>query len=158
MNIMQTPEDRFKELVHRHKDLIWSVCKHYRLSAAWQTEDAFNEVLCALWKGYGSYDGRSSERTWVFKVANNTMISIARRYNNQQSPAAPLAEQSYGCEEEYHLQQMIDTMDEPDRTIVKSHLYGFSYAEIAKIVGMNVGAVSMRLSRAIRKLRKIYNQ
>lgn len=155
---MQISEEEFKNLIHRHKDLIWSVCKHYRLSAAWQTEDAFNEVLCALWQGYGSFDGKSKERTWVFKVANNTMISIGRRYNNQPAPMPFPIEQSYESEIEYHLQQMIDTIDEPDRTIIKSHLYGFSYAEIAKVVGMNVGAVSMRLTRTIRKLRKIYNQ
>ena len=152
---MQTSEEKFKELVHRHKDMIWSVCKHYQLSAAWQTEDAFNEVLCALWLGYGSYDGRSSERTWVFKVANNTLISIARRCSNQHVAAPPPPDPSYGCEEAYNLRQTLEAIDEPDRTILRSHLYGFSYAEIATIVGMNVGAVSMRLSRIKRKLRKI---
>lgn len=155
---MLVKEETFKNLIHRHRDLIWSVCKHYQLSAAWQVEDCFNEVVCALWQGYGGYDGRSSERTWVYKVANNTMISIARRCNNQHSAQPPLLEQSYECESEFHLQQMIESLDEPDRTIVKSHLYGFSYAEIAKVVDLNVGAVSMRLSRVKRKLRKIYNQ
>lgn len=155
---MQTSEETFKELVHRHKDLIWSVCKHYKLSAAWQTEDAFNEVLCVLWQGYGSYDGRSSERTWVFKVANNTMISIARRCSNQHVAAPPMPEPSCRYEEGYHLRQIIETIDEPDRTIIKSHLYGFSYAEIAKIVGLSVGAVSMRLSRIKRKLRKTISE
>ena len=43
-------EIEFKQLIHRHKDLIWSICKHFKLSAAWQTEDAFNEVLCAMWQ------------------------------------------------------------------------------------------------------------
>jgi len=155
---MQISEEEYKQLIYRHKDLIWSVCKHYRLSAAWQIEDAFNEVLCALWQGYGSYGGRSSERTWVFKVANNTMISIARRRNNQHVATPSVPEQAYGREDSYHLRQMIDTLDEPDKTILNSHLYGFSHAEIAKIVGLSVGAVSMRLTRTIRKLRKIYNQ
>ena len=59
------------------------------------------------------------------------MISIARRSNNQYSARPPLFEQSYECESNFQLQQMIESLDEPDRTIVKSHLYGFSYAEIA---------------------------
>ena len=79
---MLATEETFKSLIHRHKDLIWSVCRHYQLIAAWQIEDCFNGVLSALWQGYEGYDGRSSERTWVFRVANNTMISIARRCNN----------------------------------------------------------------------------
>ena len=52
---METDEREFKEMVRRHRDMIWSVCKRYRLSAAWQTEDAFNEVLCAMWQSYGTF-------------------------------------------------------------------------------------------------------
>ena len=53
---------------------------------------------------------------------------------------------------------VIEAIKEPDRTILKAHIQGFSYAEIAKITGLTVGAVSMRLSRALRKLRKQYNE
>lgn len=151
-------EQAFKELVVRHRDLIWSVCKRFRLSAAWQTEDAFNEVLCALWQSGDSFSGRSTERTWVFRVANNTLVSLARRIDNQSQGAAPATEAAYSTEEEYHLAELIEQLEEPDRTIVRSHLYGFKHAETAKMVGMSTAAVSMRLTRALRKLRKLYNQ
>ncbi len=59
---MEVDERTFKELIHRHRDMIWSICKSYRLSAAWTTEDAFHEVLCDIWRGLGSFDKRSSER------------------------------------------------------------------------------------------------
>ena len=39
---------------------------------------------------------------------------------------------------------------------MKAHLDGFDYAEIAEITGQTVAAVSMRLSRAKQKLRKMY--
>jgi len=151
-------EHEFKEMVDRHRDLIWSVCKHYRLSAAWQTEDAFNEVLCALWQGADSFDGRCAERTWVFRVANNTLISLSRRIANQPTSTTQPSEMGVDNAEEYHLAELIEQLDEPDRTIVRSHLYGFRHAETAKVVGMTAGAVSVRLSRALRKLRKLYNQ
>lgn len=54
------------------------------------------------------------------------------------------------------LVEMIEATQEPDRTIIKAHAQGFSYAEIAKITGLTVAAVSVRLSRALRKLRKKY--
>ena len=56
------------------------------------------------------------------------------------------------------LVELIEATTEPDRTIIKAHAQGFSYAEIAKTTGLSVGAVSVRLSRALRKLRKQYNQ
>ena len=155
---METAEREFREMVRRHRDMIWSVCKRYRLSAAWRTEDAFNEVLCALWQSYSTFDGRSSERTWVFRIANNTMISLARRINNQQSALSTHQETAYSDENKFHIADLIEQLDEPDRTIVRSWLYGFKHSETARIVGLHTGAVSMRLSRALHKLRKLYNQ
>lgn len=155
---METDECEFKEKVRRHRDMIWSVCKRYRLSAAWQTEDAFNEVLCALWQSYATFDGRSSERTWVFRIANNTMISLARRINNQQSALSTHQESAYSDENKFHVADLIEHLDEPDRTIVRSWLYGFKHSETARIVGLHTGAVSMRLSRTLKKLRKLYKQ
>ena len=156
---MKLDERTFKELIHRHRDMIWSICSSYRMSAAWTTEDAFQEVLCELWRGIGSFDGRSSERTWVFRVATNTMISLIRKIGNQaSSPSTLKREPSYRDDDYRDLVEMVDAVPEPDHTIIMAHLSGFSYAEIAKTTGLSVGAVSVRLSRALRKLRKQYNQ
>ena len=156
---MELDERTFKELIHRNRDLIWSICKSYRLSAAWTTEDAFHEVLCDLWLGYVSFDKRSSERTWIFRVATNTMISLSRKIGNQPTtPPAGYYEPSYNDEDYRDLVEMIESTTEPDRTIIKAHAQGFNYNEISKITGLTIGAISMRLTRALRKLRKQYNQ
>lgn len=156
---MELDERTFKDLIHRQRDLIWNICRSYRLSAAWTTEDAFHEVLCDLWRGFGNFDKRCSERTWVFRVATNTMISLTRKTANQPTiQTTEYQEPSYNDENYHDLVEMIDATTEPDRTIIKAHVQGFSYAEIAKITGLTIGAVSMRLTRALRKLRKQYNQ
>lgn len=156
---MELDERTFRELIHRHRDLIWSICKSYHLSAAWTTEDAFHEVLCDLWRGWGSFDRRSSERTWIFRVATNTMISLTRKSANQlTAQTADYQEPSYKDDDYRDLVEMIEATTEPDRTIIKAHAQGFSYAEIAKITGLTVAAVSMRLTRALRKLRKQFIQ
>ena len=160
---MELDERTFAELIHRHRDLIWSICRSYRLSAAWTTEDAFNEVLCNLWQGFGSFDRRSSERTWIFRVATNTMISLTRKTSNQPTdtgayPRISPTEPAYSDDDYRDLVELIEATSEPDRTIIKAHAQGFSYAEIAKITGLTVAAVSMRLTRALRKIRKQFNQ
>ncbi|MBQ8702809.1 MAG: sigma-70 family RNA polymerase sigma factor [Bacteroidales bacterium] len=156
---MEPDEKLFRDIIHRHRDLIWSVCSSYRLSAAWTTEDAFHEVLCDLWRGLGDFDRRSSERTWIFRVATNTMVSLTRKTSNR--PTAPPPERhdpGYRDDDYRDLVELIEATADPDRTIVKAHAQGFSYAEIAKITGLSVAAVSMRLTRALRKLRKQYIQ
>jgi RNA polymerase sigma-70 factor (ECF subfamily) len=156
---MGLDENRFKELIHRQRDLIWRVCSSYRLSAAWTTEDAFHEVLCNLWRGFGTFDRRSSESTWVYRVAVNTMNSLARKMGNVPM-APPPEEHDPGCRDDdfRDLVELIESTPEPDRTIIKAHAQGYGYKEIAKITGLSIAAVSMRLTRALRKLRKLYNQ
>lgn len=156
---MELDEKRFKDLIHRQRDLIWRVCSSYRMSAAWTTEDAFHEVLCDLWRGFGTFDQRSSESTWVYRIATNTMNSLARKKGNQPTEPPPEGhEPSYRDDDYRDLVELIEATTEPDRTIIKAHAQGFSYAEIAKITGLTVAAVSMRLTRALRKLRKQFIQ
>ena len=156
---MQADEKAFRELIGRQRDLIWALCRTYRLGAAWDTEDAFHEVLVALWQGFGSYGGRSSERTWVYRVAVNTLNSLLRRRGNQPAPEMPEGYDSVAAGDDYpDLAHLIEALPEPDYTIVRAHVEGYSYAEIGRICGLSVGAVSMRLVRVLRKLRKQYNQ
>ena len=87
------------------------------------------------------------------------MISLTRKTSNKPTVQADSnQEPSYNDEDYRDLVEMIEAITEPDRTIVKAHVQGFNYVEIAKITGLTVGAVSMRLSRALRKLRKQYNK
>lgn len=155
---MDNNEQRFKGMICRHKDFIWHICESYRMGAAWEVSVMFQEVLCMLWRYYPRFDGRSTERTWIYKVANNTLISLKRRAVNLQQTSGAIPEQ---CDDntnaEYNdFMRLIETLEEKDYNIVKAHLDGFDYAEIAQMVGISVAAVSMRLSRAKQKLRKMY--
>lgn len=156
---MEDDEKEFMDIICRHRDMIWRICSTFRLSAAWTTEDAFHEVLCDLWKGFGCFNRRSAERTWIFRVATNTMLSLLRKKSNQPTtPPPPSAEPSYSEEEYRDVVDMLSTLSEPDSTIVRAHIQGFSYAEIGQMTGLSAPAVGMRLSRCLKKLKKLYHQ
>ena len=54
----------------------------------------------------------------------------------------------------YDFEQFIQMLDEPDRTIVRMQLEGYSYEEIGKAVSMTEKNISVRLIRIKEKLRK----
>lgn len=114
----------FDEVVLRNRDLIWHVCTDYSLGAAWTVDDAFQEVLSALWEDYGQFEGRSAESTWVYRVATNTMLDLKRRPANRPQPLLnpeiqalavdPAEDDGYR-----YLLQLIEQLDPVKRRIVR---------------------------------------
>lgn len=151
-------EQAFERLVREHKDLIWQVCRDYSLSAAWTTQDAFQEVLCKLWKDLDQFKGQSSERTWIYRLATNTLREIKRKKSNQPAPEMPAGIPHTAAHPQPNdLERIIASLGEPDATIVRASLDGFDYREIAQITHLTIGAVAMRLSRAKQKIKTLLN-
>ena len=85
-------------------------------------------------------------------------IAGQSRHDGSDLLLPPLRERSY-CDDGYRgLVELIEAAPEPDRTIIMAHVQGYSYAEIASITGLTRAAVSMRLTRTLRKIRKQYYQ
>ena len=152
-------EIAFNQLLSRHRNMLWQMCQDYRYSAAWEVEDAFQEVLIVLWRDFEQFEGRSSEKTWVYRVATNTLMMLKRKISNQPQGEAPAQEDSAAPDTENYnlLMQLVDNLGGKDSQIVHAYLDGFEYKEIAEMHNMNEGAVAMRISRAKKKLRKQYS-
>lgn len=159
-----TSQADFNALVLRHKAMIWHICSDYNVGKAWKTEDCMQEVLISLWKSFGTFEGRSSEKTWVWRVATNTMLML-RRKDDRTLQTEPL--ETVGTEEKneepgnesyQQLQQLIDALPEESGTTIRAFLDGFSYKEIADMTGSSVGAVAMRIARVKRKLKQMYEK
>ncbi|MBR1835019.1 MAG: sigma-70 family RNA polymerase sigma factor [Bacteroidales bacterium] len=155
---MTDKEIAFKQLLERHQDMIWQICQNFRFSAAWEVDDAFQEVLIVLWRDFERFEGRSSERTWVYKVATTTLLMIKRKISNKPQPEATAVTDVAAPDWENFklLEQLVENLGGLDAQIVQAYLDGFDYKEVAEMVNMTPGAVAMRISRAKKKLRKQY--
>lgn len=158
---MTDRELRFRQLIERQRDLIWHVCSDYTFSAAWETQDAFQEVLCTLWRDMDSFRQKSDERTWVYRVATNTLLSIKRKMSNQ--PQDDLADSRHeeaapDVEDHEHLMQLVDQLNDRDAQIVHAYLHGFSQEEIAQICGCSIPTVARRMAAAREWLRQHYEK
>lgn len=161
---IQSPQADFKELVLRHKAMIWHICSDYNVGSTWTIEDRFQEVLTSLWRSFETFEGRSSEKTWVWRVATNTMLMLKRK-DIRSLQTEPIETEGVGKKynesnnDNYQqLQQLIETLPDDSGIVIRAFLDGFSYKEIAEMTGSSVGAVAMRIARTKRRLKTMYER
>src|SRR3954453_2437766 len=69
--------DAFAALVEPHRRELQVHC--YRILGSVQdAEDALQETLLSAWQGFGGFEGRSSVRTWLYRVATNRCLDALR--------------------------------------------------------------------------------
>jgi RNA polymerase sigma-70 factor (ECF subfamily) len=161
---IETTHAKFNALILHHKAMIWHICSDYRLGSAWNTEDCVQEVIMNLWRSFKSFEGRSSEKTWVWRVATNTMLML-RRKDVRSPQTEPIETENEDTKDDepsndsyQQLQQLIETLPEESGVVIRAFLDGFSYKEIAEMTDSTVGAIAMRIARLKRTLKKMYDR
>ena len=161
---IDTSHAEFNALILRHKAMIWHICSDYRLGSVWNTEDCVQEVIMNLWRSFKGFEGRSSEKTWVWRVATNTMLMLRRKdvrspqTESIETESVEKKDEESGNDSYQQLQQLIEALPEESGVIIRAFLDGFSYKEIAEMTNSTVGAVAMRIARLKRKLRIMFER
>ena len=71
-------ETAFDEAVTTHRRELLAHC--YRmLGSPHDAEDALQEALVGAWRGWDRFEGRSSVRTWLFRITTNACLRQASR-------------------------------------------------------------------------------
>jgi len=158
-------EAAFLELYERHRDAVFRFA--YRmLGSAELSEDVAHDCFLSLIKAPQRFDGaRASLRTYLFGAARNLAMKHLRRAGQDVSVDELLAEPAIF--EAQPLHQLLD--EEVSRMVQgavkllpplqREALVLFEYeelslAEIAKVVGADVGTVKARLYRARQALKR----
>jgi RNA polymerase sigma-70 factor (TIGR02960 family) len=70
-------EEAFRELTEPHRRELQLHC--YRiLGSAQDAEDLVQETLLAAWRGLDGFEGRSSLRAWLYRIASNRCLNALR--------------------------------------------------------------------------------
>ena len=163
---MNALEKQFAQTAAEHKSTIYTVCYMFSQDAD-EVNDLFQEVLVNLWKGFESFEHRSDIKTWIYRVALNTCISIDRKKKVstilQRRQATERLTMDINLFEDRDedtkqvdmLHKRISKLQPFDRAIVLLWLENLSYEEIGQIVGITTKNVSVRLFRIREQLKSM---
>src|SRR5690242_1005596 len=74
----QGSESAYQRLVEPHRSELQAHC--YRMLGSVQdAEDALQEALVRAWKGLPRFEGRSSVRSWLYRIATNTSLDAIQK-------------------------------------------------------------------------------
>lgn len=84
-------EDAFRELVDPYRNELQFHC--YRILGSVQdAEDLLQETLLAAWRGLERFEGRSSLRAWLYRIATNRCLNALRDSGRRSKELPTMAE------------------------------------------------------------------
>ena len=151
-------KEKFVQTVREHKGTIYTVCYMFSKDTD-EVNDLYQGFLMNLWRGFGSFEGKSDIRTWIYRVALNTCISIDRKKKRKPvrlNMDIDLYEDTDTDTRQVRmLYNRISRLGPFDRAIILLWLDNIPYEEIGEIVGISAKYVSVRLLRIKEELRKM---
>ena len=156
-------EKQFENLVREHKRTIYTVCYMFSKNSD-EVDDLFQEILIRLWKGFDSFEERSSVRTWIYRVALNAAINNDKKERHRVQTIQltldidPYEADDPSTQQIRQLYDRINQLDLIDRSLILLWLEGITYEEIGAIIGITPSNVGVRLLRIKDKLVKMSNK
>ncbi len=118
----------FAKLSSRHRAELNAHC--YRLLGSLaDAEDLVQETWIKAWRGRGSFEGRASVRTWLYKIATNACLDfLESRKERRSGDNVTSAEPSLGSQPHVPwLQPFPDRLLEPDARLVSREALELGY-------------------------------
>lgn len=165
--------EAFEELYDRFGTMVYNLA----LRMTGKPEDAADlsqDIFLKIYRHLGSFRGRSSLRTWVYRVAMNCCHSRFRRQRSWRSRLLPDAVEI--------LERVPDGRRSPEenavargtaelvtealmrlpgvyrQAVVLRDIEGLSYEEIGEVLGIRLGTVRSRIARGRDRLRALFEE
>jgi RNA polymerase sigma-70 factor (ECF subfamily) len=143
----------FVEWLKSHEGLFFKVVRAYAFTPQDQ-EDLFQEIATQVWRSIPGFRGDSAVTTWIYRVALNTAIGWTqkeRRHRDGKQAldgVEPAIQPSAATDPRIEwLYEQIRQLNEVDRSLTLLLLDGFSYKEMAAMLGITESYVGVKINR-----------
>jgi RNA polymerase sigma factor (sigma-70 family) len=146
-----------------------------RLARAYERDpdrqrDLLQDIHFALWRSFETWEGRSSFRTWTYRVAHNTAASHVLR--DRRARVAQWVDLDHIADTPdpsvqtevlddadllARLMALIHQLKPPDRQMMLLYLDDLDAKEIGEITGLSPGAVATKIHRIKALLARRFN-
>jgi RNA polymerase sigma-70 factor (ECF subfamily) len=131
-------------------------------------EDVVQDVFLALFSHLRRNGSRSNLQGWLFRVAHNRALKRRLRLQRERGRLGtafearpPVADAAWDPEEQLvrhqrrqRLEAVLNALPERDRRCVHLRGHGLRYRDIARVLGISLGAVAKSMTRAIARLQR----
>lgn len=169
------PPDEFRDLFEAHRRGLRAHC--YRMTGSLgDAEDLVQETFLRAWRHAERFEGRSSPRTWLYRIATNACLDFLKSHERRARPTDSIGEVLerhawidpcpdrldpalvVAAEETTDLYLTCALLHLPPRqraVVIARDLLGFDAAETASTLDTTVAAVNSLLQRAHARLRSL---
>jgi len=172
--IKRGERDLFKELVDKYKDMVFNICFGFVKNKE-DAEDITQDVFFTIYKNIKGFKFESKIYTWIYRIAvNRSLNHIRNRKLSRIFNKISLKEESEGKEAEIPAAQDssadFKVITKEKKNIISKalnglpsnqrvaftlcNIEGFTYEEIAEIMGCSISSVESRIHRAKMNLQK----
>ncbi len=166
--ILRRQREAADELFERYYTKIYAYV--YRQTGAVDlARDITQDIFLTVFTSLGTFDGRASFRTWLYKIAANKVTDCYRsRAHREAVLSEPLEDACDNVSDGFDIERLLECREdiqavmetvsqfEPSRAVVfQMKIFGeMTFAEIAAQLGISENTVKTRFYTVLRKIRK----
>jgi len=143
--------------------LLYQLCRDRHIA-----EDLTQETFAAAWANIDAYQGSSSIRTWLHRIAYRKFVDMYRRravtvaatLNKITEPAVlntPSPAEAVLIEEQaYAVREAMEMLSAPERDLlILRYFQELGFKEVSEVLDEPIGTLKWRASQALTKLRSL---
>lgn len=146
-------QETFNDWIHAHRALLYKVIRSYAVDEDDQ-DDLFQEIIVQVWRSIPNFRNDCAVTTWMYRIALNTSMKWTNKTRRHTDNHQSLEQSSHIIDLQPvkddrldWLYEEISRLDKVDKSLTLLMLDGFSYKEMANIVGISETYVGVKINR-----------